>query len=365
MVKSLYVHIPFCRKFCSYCDFPKLLLDSNFQDRYIDALLKEDERYFGYDFDTIFLGGGTPSCISLKNIEKLVTNLIKRHGKPCEFSIECNPEDINEEFVSCIKSLEINRVSIGLQTTDNIQLKKLGRNHTYEDCLKSVELLYKNGINNVSVDFIYGLPNQTINDIKKDIEAIKIMNLKHVSFYSLQVEKHTKLYYQHVKEFNGDLLADFYEYINEQLNDLGLKRYEVSNFAIPSYECKHNLCYWKFNDYAAIGIGATSFENGIREVRTQNLTKYFNGEYILDKTIENNETKEFEYLMLNLRLEEGFSLLDFKNRFKSDFLIKYKDKIEKNKEYFDIGTENFKIKSNYIYILNDILLELLDFENVE
>lgn len=365
MVKSLYVHIPFCRQFCPYCDFPKLLLASGFQDKYTDALLKEDERYLHDHFETIFLGGGTPSCLSLQNLTKLVQTLLKRHGTPLEMTIECNPEDVNPSFVKTVQALGFNRISLGLQTTDDKALKALGRNHTYADCKKAVQLFQQAGITNVSVDFIYGLPHQTMDDIQKDLEAVKEMELPHCSFYALQIEPHTKYFYQHVQTPSPDLLADFYQVIVKNLEKMGLFRYEVSNFARPGYESKHNLCYWHSDDYAAIGIGATSFVNGVREVRTQNLTDYFSGKYLVSQKVEDLRNQEFDFIMLNLRLKTGFSLREYTARFHKDFLKGYGDKLVKLKDFLDIDQERVRVKPKYIYTLDEILVELLNFEGID
>lgn len=158
--KSLYVHIPFCRHFCAYCDFPKVLLSTGFSKKYTTALLEEDKRYAGLSFDTIYLGGGTPSCIQREELKYLLNELVLRHGQPKEFTIECNPEDVDDSFAKLIKECGINRVSLGAQSTDDNLLKDLGRTHRFSDVVRSVKLLQSNGINNVSLDFIYGFEGQ-------------------------------------------------------------------------------------------------------------------------------------------------------------------------------------------------------------
>lgn len=359
--KSLYVHIPFCRHFCTYCDFPKVLLKTGFDRNYVPCLLKEDERYDGYKFDTIYIGGGTPSCLPYQELEKFLSSLVERHGNPQEFTVECNPEDVDEGICYLFKKYGVNRVSVGGQTSSNVLLKKLGRTHTFDDVLKAKEILNNNGIDNVSVDFIYGLFGQTMADLEKDLEEVKKMKLKHVSFYSLQVEPHTILGIQHKEGQDLDLLGDYYDRIVERLKEIGLERYEVSNFSLRGYESKHNLCYWKDDPYGAIGLGATSYENGIREVRTRSIEKYLELNFISSRQEENIDEQEFDFLMLNLRLRDGFLLDEFQKRFKKDFLVSYKDNIESNKDSLVIKDGRCFVKGEKIYLLDSILVDLLHF----
>lgn len=359
--KSLYVHVPFCRNICSYCDFPKVLLKSGYSERYISVLLKEDEKYDGFHFDTIYIGGGTPSCLSYSQLETLLYELTKRHGQPIEFTIECNPEDVNLEFATLIGKYGINRISLGGQTIDDSLLRKLGRKHTFADVIEAVNILRSVGIENISVDFIYGLMGQTVNDIENDLAAVKTLKLPHVSFYSLQVEPNTLLEIQNIAEPDEDFLASCYELILDKLTSFGLNRYEVSNFSKPGYESKHNLCYWHADPFAAIGMGATSYEDGIRQSRTRSIEKYLQGDQIWNKEVESEDDLEFEFIMLNLRLANGFYLDEFKRRFNKDFLVEYDENIEKVKEYLEITKDRVKVKDEHLYILDSILVELLKF----
>lgn len=359
--KSLYVHIPFCRHFCAYCDFPKVLLSTGFSKKYTTALIEEDKRYVGLSFDTIYLGGGTPSCIQREELKYLLNELVLRHGQPKEFTIECNPEDVDDSFVKLIKECGINRVSLGAQSTDDNLLKDLGRTHRFSDVIRSVKTLQSNGINNVSLDFIYGFEGQKIDDIDNDIDNVIALNIPHVSFYSLQIEPNTIFAIKHKNEPDGDLLADYYEHIVKRLEKAGLYRYEISNFAKPSYESKHNLCYWLSNPYGAIGMGATSFEDNTRITRTRSIEKYLNGQYYWKDEKEDSHDLEFDFLMLNLRLTRGFKLDEFKKRFGKDFLVAYKDKIDLLKDEFIIQDKTVKVKPEKLYVLDSILVDLLNF----
>lgn len=363
--KSLYVHIPFCRHLCTYCDFPKVLLRTGFYRNYVPTLLQEDERYEGYGFDTIFIGGGTPSCLPYGELEKLLSLLTQRHGQPKEFSIECNPEDVDDKLAALLKNHGVNRISLGGQTSDKTLLKKLGRTHAFSDVVKAKETFERNGIDNISVDFIYGLFGQSKEQLDLDLDKVKEMKLKHVSFYALQVEPHTVLGIRHKKEQDPDLLGDYYDHVLARLQEMGLERYEVSNFSLPGYESRHNLCYWKGDPYGAIGMGATSYEYGTREVRTKSIEKYLKGEFVSSKTMESLEEQEFDYLMLNLRLREGFSLSDFQRKFDKDFLVDYKDNIQRCKDSLVVEEGRCFLLPDKLYLLDSILVDLLHFPKKE
>lgn len=360
--KSLYVHIPFCRHLCSYCDFPKVLLKTGFYERYVPSLLKEDERYAGHSFETVYLGGGTPSCLPLPMLDQLLTELVKRHGAPAEFTLEANPEDVDESLCALLRKAGVNRVSLGAQSSSDRLLESLGRKHSYEDVKKAVALLRKAGFSNVSLDFIYGFSGQTLEDLRMDLEAVSSLDLPHASFYSLQVEPHTLFGIRRVKEADGDLLSQEYERIVETLRTGGLFRYEVSNFAKPGYECRHNLCYWRQDPYGAIGVGATSYEGGVREVRTRSIERYLAGHFLSARQEEDMAEREFDFLMLNLRLEEGFSLSEFSRRFRKDFLSEYRAEIEKLRGDLSVEEGRVRVKPDRIYILDSLLVELLHFK---
>lgn len=336
-------------------------METGLSDRYVEALLNDDEKYLGWDFDTIYIGGGTPSCLSNGQLDRLLSKLVERHGRPIEFTIECNPEDVDENFASTISEYGVNRVSLGGQTTDDDLLARLGRKHRFSDVEKSVSILRRHGIKNISVDFIYGLMGQTLDDIEKDLLAVKELDIPHTSFYSLQIEPNTMLRIQDIQEPDPDFLADCYSLVTERLKSYGLERYEVSNFAKAGYQSLHNKCYWKANPFAAIGMGATSFEDGIRASRTKSIYKYISGDRVWNEESEDQDDLEFEFVMLNLRLAEGFSLNEFGKRFGKDFLVAYEDNIKKVSECLAIEGDIVKVKDEYLYTLDSILVDLLNF----
>ena len=228
--------------------------------------------------------------------------------------------------------------------------------------IKAINNIKSVGINNVNMDFIYGLPNQDIEKLKRDIDFALSFDPNHLSFYPLQIEEGTVLFNKNVKEPLQDELDDYYEMIISKLKEKGIERYEISNFAKSGFESKHNLTYWHSDDYYACGLGATGFVDGLRYKNTLNINKYINHEFIYEKNFEDLSDQEFDFLMLNLRLVSGFSLNDFYQRFNHSFLIDYKDEIEKVKDYLDIDEDICKVKEKYLYILDSILVDLLHFK---
>lgn len=358
--KSLYVHIPFCKKICPYCDFVKVLENKNFIEPYINELVKDISFFIdnNFKFETIYIGGGTPSILSSKNLEILLSNLRKILKNGGEFTIEANPESIDETKLSILKKFDINRISIGLQTFNKELLKSLNRDYNinYFDLIN----LVKKYIKNINVDFIYGLPNQDLESIKNDLEKFIKLDINHVSLYSLQVEENTLFYNEGVKEISSDQSSEMYNYILNYLRNNGFNRYEVSNFAKPGYESKHNLTYWNNEKYYAIGIGASGYINNIRYKNSANLTKYIKG--LREKEIEklNNEDVRKYYLICNLRKAEGFDLNEYNYKFNKDFLIDYKEEIEYLLAVKAINIENNRIKcTDYGILTLNLVLEKL------
>lgn len=362
MIKSLYVHIPFCNNICTYCDFAKVISSTFSRKKYIDVLLYElSQKKIPNKLDTIYIGGGTPSVLSDEELDYLLSELKKYLSSKYEFTIEANPESLSLSKIKLLKKHKVNRVSLGVESTNKEKRKYLGRTHNNKDVIKCIRLLNSVGIENINLDFIYGYKKDTKRIINKDLALIKKEKIKHVSFYSLQIEKNTILNNMNEKTLPDDQQASLYFYINKKLKRQGFIHYEVSNWAKENYKSKHNLVYWNCKEYYAIGLGAASYEKGLRNANTKSLTQYLNKNF--NPSIERikKEEEEFEYIMLGLRKIEGINLQDFKSRFNKDFIKTYKNKIEKLKEYLNINLEYISIKEEYIYIMNSILLDLLNF----
>lgn len=362
---SLYVHIPFCDRLCSYCDFPKYLSREDLKEQYLAALLKELDSIPAGSLQTVYIGGGTPSCLSCSQLRKLLSYLWKKFGPWEEATMEANPESLSEDKIAVLEQYHINRVSLGAQSFNKRILKILNREEETEEKVREAVInLHKHHIDNINVDFIYGLKEEKRDDFVHEISVGKELGLTHFSFYSLQIEENTPLFYHPEVQKDQDGLGDDYDFIRKTLKENGYLRYEVSNFSKPSYESKHNLTYWRNEPYYAAGLGATSYVNGVRATRTRNLFHYLKDyRSELQEIKENAEDQEFDYLMLHLRLKEGFSLSDFKSRFHKDFLKEYKNELNKTKDYLDIKDDRVSVKDNDLYILDAILVDLLHFPN--
>ena len=359
MISSLYVHIPFCECICSYCDFCKMYYEEKISSKYLNVLVTElNDLNIKNKLKTIYIGGGTPSSLNVNQLELLLSNLSAYLDEDYEFTIEVNPESVDESKVSLFKRYGVNRVSIGIQTFDEKILSFLNRRHTYKDVEKCVDLLNMYNINNYSFDFIYGIKNQDIKTIDKDISMAISLNPKHLSFYSLILEDNTLLKVNKYKEIDEDVVREQYDYIYSTLAKKGYKRYEVSNFSLHGYESKHNLVYWNNQEYYAIGVAASSYVNGVRYTTNKNITNYSNGviskeEYIVDR--------EKEYIMLKLRLDEGINLSEYKCIFKNDFLLKYGEVVSEFIEKNLLKVDNNSLKTTYdgMMLLDSILVKLM------
>lgn len=360
---SLYIHIPFCDSICTYCDFPKLLRETGYAPAYVTALLNElQSEEIPADLFTVYVGGGTPTALNDGDLKRLLEFLAAHFPSVQEFTVEANPENLSASKVEMLRRYGVNRVSLGVQTFDPGLLAVLGRRHNRETVITAVDCLKQNGFSNINLDFIYGIPGQTLVELSRDIDVALAMKPEHLSFYALQIEDGTVLANKHYAEPDGDLLSRFYRLITQKLHRAGYERYEVSNFARPGFESRHNLTYWHNDDYYAAGLGATSYVKGIRTVRTKNLSKYLKGDYVATAFFEDSDSREFNYLMLNLRLRLGFSLADFRRRYGHDFLISYADELKKLAPYLTVGRGRVKVKSRYLYVLDSILVDLLHFK---
>lgn len=353
---GLYIHIPFCDRICNYCDFTAFQGANSKIKEYVEALKKEIELKGNKNFliDSIFIGGGTPSFIDGKYIfeilEKVKENFTVLDN--IEISIETNPKTFDEKKLEYYKSAKINRVSIGVQSFKDVILKELGRNHNSKEAFDSIELVKKFDFD-LNLDLIFGYQSQTIEDILYDLEMVKNINPEHISYYGLIIEEKTKFKaLQNAGKLNfldEETERKMYHLIVEKLEEIGFKQYEVSNFSKIGKESVHNKKYWNCKEYLGLGISAHSYLNDERFSNTVNLAKYIKELQSGNVPIEFREkldisTKKFEYIIMNMRLKDGFLISDYNCIFKSDFL-------EENKKAVKIGLENnvVEIKDNRIY----------------
>ena len=359
MIESLYIHIPFCDSICSYCSFKKQIYNEEQSKKYVLNLLKDLERIPKCSLKTIYIGGGTPSSLADNDLEILLSNLKPLLKDDYEFTIESNPENLTFNKAKIFNKYGVNRVSIGVQTFNEKFLKLLSRKHTLNDIKEAVNNLLLNNINNINFDLIYGLPFQTLNDFILDIRYLKNFPLTHVSLYSLTIDENTIFNNLKYEEADEDLLRDMSDEATKILSEYGFNKYEVSNYSKPNFESKHNLTYWFDNEYYGLGISASGYENNIRYKNITSLKKYNEGERIFEKEMVDEFNHEYEFIMLNLRTKYGIDIDRYKSIFNKDFLVTYKNEIEKLKEFIIINNNKITVKDNNYMILNSLILEFI------
>ena len=343
---GIYIHIPFCLKKCYYCDFVSYSNKEEMIEKYIFALCKEilqnadilSER----KVETIYIGGGTPSYIDAKYIKQILDTLYMLVDKQYlkEVTIECNPNSITKEKLEIYKESGINRISIGLQSIYDDILKTIGRVHTFSDFTSALELVNQSGIDNISIDLIYPLPNLDFNRFKDTVDyviGLKDKNVKHISIYNLEVHENTKLDFL-LKEGYASLVDEdeeyeMYKYLVSTLQEKGFLRYEISNYALEGYSSKHNLRYWEQKEYLGFGVNASSFLNSSRYKNIPSIEQY------IDNIANNLPTKTDvedmdllslmkEYIILSLRKIDGLNLMSFKTRYKKGIFDLFKEEID-------------------------------------
>lgn len=340
---SLYIHIPFCKQKCFYCDFPSYASIDYLRKDYVKALCKEiEEKAINYKIKSIFIGGGTPSYLETKEIDKLLKTISKLDlEEGMEFTMECNPGALEEEKLKTMIEGGVNRISMGLQAVQNSLLKDIGRIHTFKEFTENFNLARKVGFKNINVDLMFGLPNQSFDEWKESLETIASLNPEHISAYSLIVEEGTAFY--KLWEKNKLILPSeederrMYSETKEILKAKGYHQYEISNYSKEGYECYHNKVYWKSMNYLGLGSASTSFIDGKRIKNIENVKAYIDG-IMDDKSIvleENENSKEDnieEFIFMGLRMIEGISKEEFKKRFGLDVYEIYSKEIKKNIE---------------------------------
>ena len=396
---GIYIHIPFCKQKCYYCDFTSFAGCEHLQGRYVECLKKELQyRLRGiednYKITTIYIGGGTPSYIDSKYIKEILTLLMNEipnsnvsskqsdklkidndyleNLKLCdvETTIEVNPGTVTEQKLREYKEAGINRLSIGLQSTNNELLKEIGRIHNYEQFIEAYNLARKEGFKNINVDLMLGLPNQTIVDLKESLQKVIKLDPKHISVYSLILEEETKLYSLvnegKLKLPDEDTERQMYWYVKNTLELNGYKHYEISNFAKTGYESKHNVNCWKQKEYIGVGLGASSYFDGTRYSNIDNLDEYIANveteEYNKNKKIEEIqkiEDKQKEFMMLGLRMIDGVSIQEFKAKFGQNPVYLFRDELDKlvKDKLLIVEGDKIKLTNRGLDLANQVWME--------
>ena len=360
-MKSVYVHIPFCSRICSYCDFCKVLHIDTFVDDYLEALKNEIlDNYDGERIETIYIGGGTPSCLTKKERIKLFRILeIFKRSPECEYTFECNPKDINDDLLDDLVAGGVNRISIGIESFDIENLAILEREAEFKDIEAKIKLIKNRGIDNINLDLMYAIPGEKLSTLKKDLRKLIKLEPKHISTYSLMIEDHTKLKIEGKEYISEELDRKMYDTINKELKKYDFDHYEVSNFALPAYESKHNLNYWNNGEYYGFGLGASGFKAGFRYTNTKNLHEYIAGNIRVENNLMSYKEQMDNEIMLGLRKIEGINVDEFFEKYNTNIQDVYpvKDLMRTKELIYHDGY--IKIPEDKIYVMNEILVKLL------
>lgn len=377
---GIYIHIPFCMQKCLYCDFVSYINKSECVKEYINCMIKEIQSYDfkKYNITTIYIGGGTPSFIEsdyIKEIINVIQNKLEKNDtrwEDIEITIEVNPGTVTLEKLNDYKTVGINRISLGLQATQDRLLKQIGRIHNYKDFLEAYELLKKVGFNNINVDLMIGLPNQSIKNLKESLEKIIKLDPNHISVYSLIIEDGTPisklLDEEKIKLPDEEIERQMYWDVKNKLELNGYNHYEISNFSKKGKESKHNLNCWKQKQYIGIGAAAHSYFKDIRYSNTNNIEEYIKN--IKENNIEKNrkieekqtiEDKKNEFMMLGFRMIEGVNIADFKAKFVDNPLYVYREKIKKltDEGLIEVDLNNIKLTNKGLDLANVVFEEFI------
>lgn len=372
---GIYVHIPFCKKKCDYCDFVSFSNKEEMIEKYVDCLIKEiADRSNDSIVKTIYIGGGTPSILNPHSIEEILFAIRTNFAvaDEVETTIEINPGTCTKKKLEEYKKFGINRLSIGLQSSNDKILKDIGRIHTYKDFENTINLAKEAGFKNINADMIIGLPNQTIYDVEDTIDKLLKLDLTHISIYSLIVEEKTpierRLLNKEITLPDEEMERYMYWFAKRKLEDNGFVHYEISNFAKPGYYSKHNMDCWSQKEYLGFGIAAASYENKVRYVNKDNLESYIenieNGKGYKNVKVEERQsqrTQMSEYMILNLRKINGVDIKDFKKKFNESPLLLYEKKLVKllDEDLVDISPEYIRLTKKGLDLANIVWEEFL------
>ena len=330
---SAYVHIPFCTQICYYCDFSKVFIKNQPVDAYLEHLIQETRSYEIGKLRTLYIGGGTPTALSAQQLAYLLTELPKVMdlSEVEEFTIEANPGDLDPDKIAVLKDSQVNRVSLGVQTFDNKMLKRIGRSHQEQDIYDNIRHLKQAGFDNISIDLIYALPGQTMDQVKENVAKAIDLDIPHMSLYSLILENHT-VFMNRMRRGKlplpkEELEAEMFEYIIDELEKAGFEHYEISNFSKPGFESRHNLVYWDNAEYYGLGAGASGYVDGIRYKNHGPIWHYLEaieaGKARITEEHLTLEEKMEEELFLGLRKKSGVSKARFEEKFGVSFDQRY------------------------------------------
>ncbi len=360
-VISTYVHIPFCKKICTYCDFCHLLYNEEFVFNYLLALEKEIiEKYNKEKIRTLYIGGGTPSCLSVPALKKFfnIMNLFDLSLVE-EYTFECNLDDIRVELLEILKENRVNRLSIGIESFNENKLKILGREAEFKDAKDKISLCRKYGFDNINVDLMYAVDGETMGNLTSDLRKIVKLKTEHISTYSLIIEDNTILKQKGINYISEKLDNKMYNKIKSFLKRKGYNHYEVSNFAKSGFESKHNLVYWNNEEYYGFGLSAAGYYEGVRYENNNSLKLYINNDYTKEQNmISKKERMDYE-LMLGLRKLSGINIDKFEEKFEENLFEIYNIDEQINQKNIINNNGFIYINPKKIYLMNEILIKLI------
>jgi oxygen-independent coproporphyrinogen-3 oxidase len=370
---SLYIHIPFCARKCRYCDFNSIVSESKTIDRYLLAVEKELSALKGrYVFNTVYIGGGTPSILSEVHLEKLLQSVIRYipHSEIREYTVEANPGTLTVNKIGLLKKHMVNRISLGVQSFQDRQLQFLGRIHSGNDAKNAFDSLRKAGFRNINIDLIFGCPEQSVEDWEKDLKTVVELNPEHISTYALTYEEGTLLTRDLddsvIHKLDEGVELEMYKTSMRYLTSNGYNHYEISNFAKYGYECAHNHVYWNNMGYAGVGAGAFSFIDSVRSSNEKDVSKYIDGineNKNVNSFRENLLINQFasETVIMSLRLRQGISNADFYERFGYTIEDQFGEQINRLSKdgLISYADERLKLTEKGLFVADTVMTEFI------
>lgn len=356
-VGSMYIHIPFCNKICNYCDFSKMYYKKEWVVSYLKELMLEIDSSYNNDIlSTLYVGGGTPSCLAMNELKALFNKINTfPFSDDYEFTFECNLEDINDELMAFLKKNRVNRLSIGVESFNKRLLDVLGRSYNFD--IREKISLAKKYFDNINVDLIYAAYSD-MDILKRDIQCVLELDVKHVSTYSLILEEHTVLKINGMVNIDEDIDYEMYKYIEDRLVKNGYTHYEISNYARDGFMSRHNLVYWNNMEYYGFGLSSTSYIDNVRRCNTKNINSYLEGNFIGSSEYEDVDVRMENEVMLGLRKFDGICLTSFEKKFgkKIQDVFNIDDLVRDG--YLIIDDDFIKINKEYMYISNEIIVRM-------
>ena len=361
MSVGVYVHIPFCKSKCKYCDFNSSDKNFGLEKAYVDRIIEEIESSSVCgEADTVFFGGGTPTAMKLENLLKIIDAVNEKYpNEKAEFTVECNPATIDYDGFLALRSMGVNRISLGLQSANDDELAFLGRIHTFADFVKTYSDARRAGFRNINVDLMFSLHKQTMDKWLYTLKKVIELSPEHISCYSLIVEEGTSFYELKLDLPDEETDRDMYYTAVDLLKKHGYLQYEISNFAKAGYECKHNIKYWRRDNYVGFGCGASGLYDGVRMTNSRDIREYIDKNSPEVVRLSKEEEKS-EHIFLGLRMTDGFDVAEFNKMYDTDFAVEYEDIIKK---YGDMGLlecgDRVKLTLDGLSVSNSVMCEFV------